>query len=86
MRPMILLLPLLLAGCGATTAEVGSNDFDPNKVAYFKDNRTDLCFAVVSYSRIAAARVAYGMSHSVVPCSPAVERLLTRSRTRDRSR
>lgn len=65
-----------LSGCDAAPKEVGRNEFDPNKVAYFKDSRTGVCFSVASFSRLdTGGRMASGMSHSAVPCTPAVEAL-----------
>jgi hypothetical protein len=77
MKILILTLFLLLAGCGVSPSEVGDNEFDPSKVAYFKDARTEVCFAIVSYSRVDSnGRLAGGLSQSVVPCTPPVEKLL----------
>jgi outer membrane biogenesis lipoprotein LolB len=68
---------LALLGCSASTEETPRDHYEPGKIAYFKDGRTNLCFAVVSYSRFdAAGRIAYGLSHTAVPCSPQVEALV----------
>ena len=73
----ILLICILLVGCNTTPQEVQQGEFDTNKISYFKDNRTNLCFAVISYLRIdAAARMAGGLSQSSVPCTPEVESLI----------
>lgn len=78
MRTFLLIAAaLLVAGCDVAPREVGSGEFDPSKVAYFKDRRTNVCFAVVSYSRFdTSGRQAGGMSHTYVPCSPEIERLV----------
>lgn len=70
---------IALAGCGVSPSNVGKNEFDPAKIAYFKDDRTGLCFSVVSYNRIdTGGKMGGGMSHAAVPCTPAVERLIRR--------
>lgn len=69
-----LLLPAVLAACNQVSpTEPTDGDFDPAKVGYFRDSRTDLCFAVATYSRWSTdGHVASGLSHSVVPCSQQV--------------
>jgi len=78
MKSILLITMLLtLAACQVSQQEVGKDEFDPNKIAYFKDTRTNVCYAVVSYSRIDSnGRQAAGLSHSSVPCTPEVERLV----------
>ena len=78
MKTLILIAAALsLMGCKVEPQEVGDGEFDPNKIAYFKDRRTNVCYAVVSYSRFdTTGRMAAGMSHAAVPCSPEVERLV----------
>lgn len=69
----LMVAALFLAGCSVEPREVGKGEFDPHKVAYFQDARTEICFAVVSYSRIdTSGRQAGGLSHSTVPCTPKV--------------
>lgn len=73
----VLVICVLVTGCGVQPSEVGSKEFDPLKVAYFKDARTEICYAVASYNRIdTSGKMAGGLSHSAVPCTPAVEKLV----------
>lgn len=75
----LLIAASMLSGCGVSPTEVGSGEFDPHKVAYFKDDRADICYAVASYSRFdTSGRQAGGLSHASVPCTPAVEKLIRR--------
>lgn len=80
MKPMTFCLTaFLLAGCGVSPSEVGSGEFDPAKVAYFRDARTGICFAVVSYNRLdTGGKMGSGLSHAAVTCTPQVEALLRR--------
>lgn len=73
----VALTAVMLAGCAVETREPTAGEFDASKVGYFKDTRTGICFAVISYSRFdTSGRAAGGISHSAVPCSPQVEALL----------
>jgi hypothetical protein len=73
----IIVLCALLAGCGASTYKVSPRDFDPNKTTYLRDNRTNICFAVIGYSHMdSGGHADSGISHSVVPCTPEVLELL----------
>lgn len=73
----IAIIALLLGGCNVEQQEVGENEFEPSKIAYFKDARTETCYAVVSYQRMdTSGRAAAGLSHSAVPCTPAIEKLV----------
>jgi hypothetical protein len=66
-----------LAACKPEMREVSEEEYDPSKVAYYKDQRTGFCFAVAVYTRMdTAARTASGISHASVPCTPQVESLL----------
>lgn len=76
---VVLVLALLSACGGMSQSTVGANDFDPNKLGYFRDARTNACFAVAIYSRTdTSGHTASGLSHSYVPCTPEVEKLVQR--------
>ena len=63
-RYLVLLTGLLL-GCGVkTTTKV---NVDPQDLKYFKDHRTNLCFAIVASAPILSAG-ATGLGMTNVPC------------------
>lgn len=75
------MLPLIaitmLVGCSVDPREVSRGEFDPAKISYFFDARTDVCFAVISYQRIdTGGRIGGGLSQSAVPCSAKVMALV----------
>ncbi len=72
-----LLVLLALAACAPSARDVERGEYDPARIAYFRDSRTGLCFAVSSYSRIdTGGKVSGGLSHTAVPCTQQVEALL----------
>jgi hypothetical protein len=74
---------ILLAGCTASSTKVEDGDFDPNKLVYFQDSRTKLCFAVIGYERTSSnMSTSTGMSMSNVPCTNEVVALLRPMRQR----
>lgn len=74
---VMVILSSALSGCGVSPDEVRKGEFDPGKVAYFKDVRTEICFAVVSYNRVdTGGKIGSGISIAAVPCSPKVESIL----------
>lgn len=71
------LIALSLGACNPEAEEVSSSSFSGNKIAYFQDVRTGLCFSMISVSRVdSGGRLSYSVSHSNVPCSEKVEKLL----------
>jgi len=67
-----LLFALLLCSCSVNTSS--NVDFKGKDLVYFKDSRTNLCFAVVA-SRKAVSLEATGLGVTCVPCGD-VEHLI----------
>ena len=66
-----------LAACNPEMREVSNEEYDPAKIAYYKDQRTGLCFAVIGYIRMSTSGgSASGINHANVPCTPEVESLV----------
>ena len=71
------LVLMALAACSPSARDVEQGEYDPARVAYFRDARSGLCFAVSSYSRIdTGGKASGGLSHTAVPCTQQVEALL----------
>jgi hypothetical protein len=68
-----------LASCQSTTSRAAQpGEYDPRATSYFRDPRTQLCFAVSVYDRTDAyGKTASGMSHTHVPCTNEVVALLS---------
>ncbi|RYD47992.1 MAG: hypothetical protein EOP83_27170 [Verrucomicrobiaceae bacterium] len=72
------LLAGLLSGCaGIKPRELEGGEFDPKMVTYFRDLRTETCFAVYAYTRTDSMnRDAGGLTMTEVPCTDKVLRLI----------
>ena len=67
----------VLVSCTASVTVTQKDDFDPSKISYFKDKRTGLCYAAITYRQIGSGfHSTTGVSMSNVPCSKEVEALL----------
>jgi hypothetical protein len=66
-------LVLLLAGCGVNTSS--NIDVKGTDLRYFKDPRTDMCYAIVA-SRKTGSFDTTGLGLTNVECTPEVEDLL----------
>lgn len=69
----ILLAALLISGCSVGTSS--NIEVDGNDLVYFKDNRTDLCFAVVA-SKKAGSLDTTGLGMTEVECTERVLNLI----------
>lgn len=66
-------------GCQAVSRKPTSEEYSTDKIGYYLDARTKLCFAVISYDRMdTSARVASGLTHTNVPCNPEVLALINK--------
>ena len=63
---IILLLAVILAGCSVRVSETSADKFK-DKVTYFKDSRTGLCFGVVAIAR-KLSPTQEGIGLACVPC------------------
>jgi hypothetical protein len=71
---------VLLAGCGGTAPrEIEEGEYDPTMNRYYRDTRTQVCFAVIGYTRKdTMGREASGLTHAAVPCTNEVMALIKR--------
>lgn len=70
-------IALVLGACSPSADDVSNSSFDGEKIAYFKDYRTGLCFSMTAVSRMdSGGKWSSSVSHSNVPCTPEVEKLL----------
>lgn len=67
----------VLSGCNETTRkEMFPTEAEAvNKIRYYKDERTGLCFVV---SNVSEYPVGTASVYSYVPCSPEVEKLISK--------
>ena len=77
MKKILILLVFIFVGCNEASARefFPTKSQEANQITYVKDSRTNLCFAYNSVTN------SNGFTDSVltnVPCTPEVERLLTK--------
>jgi len=62
---LVVVMSLALSSCSVNSSEI--DNFDTNKISYYKDVRTGICYAVVA-SRKTGDMSESGLGMTVVPC------------------
>ncbi len=67
MKKVIIILTVFLFSCDARNVQI--EDFNPERISYFKDSRTNLCFGVTGRVKGASlTNIAESLSFTCVPC------------------
>ena len=75
MKKLLVLCLLLMACTPETRKDLAPTDSErADRVSYFKDHRTNLCFAA---TYVSSYPIGQDMILTNVPCTPEVEKLLT---------